>query len=1150
MSLAFYFNSSTVDGLTRLILGALIMVMLLREKALTARLLGIAFASVTVFNILLLVTDGMLPPLTDYLNPQETVPLVWAMVGLVPFSYYFPELVFAREMRWVRGFFIGYAIFATLLAFVQAYAAAIGRDDLLDPIRLVQISGALLGFLWSAVIMARHWRYWINRSMLETGKTGFRAWLGELVNPSLKNARAARAFMGVFLMPTLLLATDSAFGIVHNRPAYVLNIGMLIIFFAFIMTYFNYAPTRTTFTNKLVITTLVVLLSVLGVVGNIVLPYYESTFNDQRILDVEHQAEDRLSGNPDSEPLPTNLAFIFLYPRDGQAREILYTAPGVNTDAVQAALKDEERLGSDQNGADLRAGNLSADQFNIYSRAFKGDRYLLGWPASERLAFVHERGGSPLAQLLMIATLIIVLLFPLFFQANLMRPLDNLLQGVRRVNQGERNVEVPVQYTDEIGFLTDSFNHMVASLRETDRLKDEFLANTSHELRTPLNGIIGLADSMLDGAAGALSESQAYNLSLIVTSGRRLANLVNDILDFARLQHKDLQLRLQPVDVRSVAEVVLMLSRPLIAGKPGLTLKNSIPADLPLAYADENRVQQILHNLVGNAIKFTETGLVEISAEQRGAMLALTVSDTGIGIPNEKLEAIFEAFEQADGSTAREYGGTGLGLSITRRLVDLHGGAISVQSEVGKGSRFTFTLPVAQGEQAQPQAASPSGASPASYAELLTPARESSRENMEEEPSTQVSQDQFNILVVDDEPVNLQVLNNHLSLFHYRVSQAASGAEALALLDEGLAPDLIILDVMMPRMSGYEFCQTVRSRMAPNEVPIIMLTARNQVSDLVEGLNSGANDYMVKPFSKQELIARIRTHINLSQINNAYARFVPREFLQQLGQESIVDVHLGDQIQKEMTVMFADVRSFTTISEGLTPIENFQFVNDLLGTVGPEIREHGGFIDKFLGDGIMALFPRSADDAARAAIAMQQALQRFNTMRPVAVKVHLGIGLHTGVLMLGTVGESQRMDGTVISDAVNVAARLEDLTKRYQCGLIVSEETFKRFEQPEAYPYRPLGKVRVKGKRQVISIYEILTGESAEIKAHTASRAIFESALRAYENKEFEAARIGFEQVLAADPYDHVARLYIQTAAQLERDGAPPDWEGVEFDNG
>jgi two-component system sensor histidine kinase ChiS len=163
--------------------------------------------------------------------------------------------------------------------------------------------------------------------------------------------------------------------------------------------------------------------------------------------------------------------------------------------------------------------------------------------------------------------------------------------------------------------------------------------------------------------------------------------------------------------------------------------------------------------------------------------------------------------------------------------------------------------------------------------------------------------------------------------------------------------------------------------------------------------------------------------------------------------------------------------------------------------------------------------------------------------------VHLGIGLHTGVLMLGTVGESQRMDGTVISDAVNVAARLEDLTKRYQCGLIVSEETFKRFENPDDYPYRPLGKVRVKGKRQVISIYEILTGESAEVKARAASRAVFESALRAYENKEFEAARKGFEQVLAADPRDHVARLYIQTAAQLERDGAPPNWEGVEFDS-
>lgn len=187
----------------------------------------------------------------------------------------------------------------------------------------------------------------------------------------------------------------------------------------------------------------------------------------------------------------------------------------------------------------------------------------------------------------------------------------------------------------------------------------------------------------------------------------------------------------------------------------------------------------------------------------------------------------------------------------------------------------------------------------------------------------------------------------------------------------------------------------MREKLAPTEVPIIMLTARNQASDLVEGLNAGANDYMVKPFSKQELLARIRTHLSLAQINNAYARFVPREFLDQLGQDSILNVRLGDQIQKEMTVMFADIRSFTTLSENfLTPEENFRFVNTLLSGLGPIIRKHHGFIDKFLGDGVMAPFSELPDDAVNAALEMQRNLHEFNQTRPKNAHVRIGIGIH------------------------------------------------------------------------------------------------------------------------------------------------------------
>ena len=1136
MSLEFFFNSSSVAGLTRLVLSAVIMVILFRGKSQTARLLGITFAGATAFNILLLVTDAMLPPFTDYLDPAETVPLLWIMIGLVPFAYHFPALVFKREEAAARFFFTLYAVVGTLVIGVQLYAAATGRLDWFDPLRLFQISGGLLGFLWSAIVMARQWIYQTIITMRAKKERGFNDWVREFIFPSQKNARAARAFLGVFLMPTLLLATDSAFGIVQSRPDYVLNIGLLLIFFAFVMTYLNYAPETSTFMNKLLLSTLVVVLGVMSAVSNIILPFYGRVFDNERILDVEHVAESQLiDGKLDPAVLPPNLVFASIYqPTVGSIGKMLYTSFGVDRNTIWQTLVEENLADVDSTGTRIRVGLQSSGVYNIYSREFNGARYILGWQARERLSFINDKGGAPLAGLMIVATLIILTLFPLFFTNSLVRPLENLLGGVSQVNQGRRDVTVPAANADEIGFLTESFNSMVTSLRETDRLKDEFLANTSHELRTPLNGIIGLADSMLDGAAGSLTQAQAKNLDLIVGSGRRLTNLINDILDFSRLTHKDLQLQLMPVDIHGAADIVLNLNAPLIGGK-ALTLVNRIPVDLPLAEADENRLQQILHNLVGNAIKFTDTGEIVISAQQTGDMLSISVSDTGIGIAPEKQERIFEAFEQADGSVARVYGGTGLGLSVTRRLVELHGGTIKVESEAGKGSNFIFTLPIAK-TQVRTEPVKSIGS------ERLSSVIDT-REvvSVVDNQSGDTQGEKFNILIVDDELVNLQVLQNHLALSNYRVHQAESGTDALKLIDGGLIPDLIILDVMMPRMSGYEFCQTVREKLAPTEVPIIMLTARNQASDLVEGLNAGANDYMVKPFSKQELLARIRTHLSLAQINNAYARFVPREFLDQLGQDSILNVRLGDQIQKEMTVMFADIRSFTTLSENLTPEENFQFVNTLLSGLGPIIRKHHGFIDKFLGDGVMALFSESPDDAVNAAIEMQRNLHEFNQTRPKNSRVRIGIGIHTGTLMLGTVGESRRMEGTVISDVVNVASRLETLTKVFGSGIIVSEETLSKLTA--TFSQRSLGIVRVKGKRQAVSIYEILGGIDPLDDLKLQTRGLLDEALRQYQRSVLNLALDGFGKVLTINPDDQVAKVYAERVVQLQRDGKATSWE-------
>jgi len=321
--------------------------------------------------------------------------------------------------------------------------------------------------------------------------------------------------------------------------------------------------------------------------------------------------------------------------------------------------------------------------------------------------------------------------------------------------------------------------------------------------------------------------------------------------------------------------------------------------------ADGNRVQQILHNLVGNAIKFTEQGEVSISGkvmDDTDQWLEIVVSDSGIGIPADKLTAVFQSFEQVDASITRAYGGTGLGLAVTRELVELHGGTIWVESTIGEGSQFYFTLPISQAAVATyPANDIPVNRlrRPVETVDLVEAASLSVSESSDEWDLN----NEYNILVVDDEPINIQVLTNYLTVQKYNVITAADGAEALKILEETAfsgekAIDVILLDIMMPNLSGYETCQRIRQRYTANELPVIMLTAKNQVADLVMGFAAGANDYITKPFAKDELLSRVNTHLRLSKINTAYGRFVPHEFLYYLKKQTILDVRLGDQVQQ------------------------------------------------------------------------------------------------------------------------------------------------------------------------------------------------------------------------------------------------------------
>jgi signal transduction histidine kinase/ligand-binding sensor domain-containing protein/class 3 adenylate cyclase len=679
-------------------------------------------------------------------------------------------------------------------------------------------------------------------------------------------------------------------------------------------------------------------------------------------------------------------------------------------------------------------------------------------------------------------------------------------------------------------------------LRNLDRLKDEFLANTSHELRTPLNGIVGLTESLIDGATGPLPEATVTNLSMVAAAGKRLTFLVNDLLDFSRLKNRDLALQNRPVDLRTLTDLVFVLLRPM-AGQKGLELVNAIPAQTPLALADENRLQQVLYNLVGNAVKFTESGRVRVTAEAHGDRLEMAVSDTGIGIPADKLEAIFTPFEQADGSTARQYGGTGLGLSISRKLVELHGGTLRVESSPGAGSIFAFSLPLAEGEEV------PAGPAPPRPGE---PEVSRMRDSIEIDPAAArptaelaptPSEGPIRILIVDDEPVNLQVLANQLSLQRYTVLQAHNGPEALRLIEGSERFDLILLDIMMPKMSGYEVSRKIRETCPAHLLPIIMLTAKNQVEDLVEGLAAGANDYIAKPFSKHELLARIKTHLHLSKISAAYSRFVPVEFLEHLDKESILDVRLGDQVKKEMTILFSDIRSFTALSEKMTPEENFRFINAFLERMEPVIAAHDGFIDKYIGDAIMALFDRAPDDAVRAGIAMLERLEGFNGERrarglePVAI----GIGVNTGSLMLGTVGGPGRMDSTVISDAVNLASRIEGLTKAFAVPLLVSDQSIRALHDPGPFLTRVVGRAKVKGKEEPVTVHEVFNADPEELRtAKRRTKGRFEEALRLFFAGDLEGAAGGFSECVAAAPGDAAAARYLESCRAGRAGPEPP----------
>jgi len=287
----------------------------------------------------------------------------------------------------------------------------------------------------------------------------------------------------------------------------------------------------------------------------------------------------------------------------------------------------------------------------------------------------------------------------------------------------------------------------------------------------------------------------------------------------------------------------------------------------------------------------------------------------------------------------------------------------------------------------------------------------------------------------------------------------------------------------------------------------------------------------------------------MRRIYEATNKFVPHEFIRSLGHNVITDVSLGDQVEKIVTVLFSDIRNYTTISEQMTPKENFRFVCSFNERMGPIIKQHNGFINQYLGDAIMAIFPGEARDAVAAAIAMQKEVRAFNQQRMAnnEASIKIGVGMHTGPLIMGITGDANRMDATTIADTVNTASRLETLTKYYKGNIIISASTLKQIKDDHNFMFRHLGMVHLKGKISDTGIYECFSGDAAEdLEKKAATLSLFTEGIDHYISRSFDKAVFNFTRVMEEHPADLTAKFFHDNAVRYMQHGVPEDWAGVE----
>lgn len=617
-------------------------------------------------------------------------------------------------------------------------------------------------------------------------------------------------------------------------------------------------------------------------------------------------------------------------------------------------------------------------------------------------------GGNPLDAVMSlrshtfyisVAALVVGLAYSHLLASLITSRVGRMVSVMKRVQQGEFDQRLHPTGTDEIDTLARQFNRMVGELeqkdrtvrdlnanlerkvrlrtgelarskrflqeslerlRESDRHKTEFFSNISHELRTPLMMILSPIEQLHRRAGGSLSRESQALLNVAEVNAQRLLRLINQLLEFARIEAGHAQLEVTSVDVNRLVERLAAASRPLVEQR-GLKLLTQLTPGLPSIAADREKLDIVLTNLISNAIKFTpRDGTIWISTELISPgnsvfdreLVRVSVDDTGVGIDPANFDRLFERFVQVDGSTSREFAGTGLGLALVKEYVELHEGSLEVQSQPGSGSRFSFLLPVGALEV---NAVSDSS-SQLIRAERFSDLQECDLFVNDTGPLDATAahgegnRKNGTILVVDDMAEVRRMVGAILSE-RYRVLYGRDGGEALEVIGRE-EPDLIISDVMMPGIDGYELCRRVKQDPNTAGIPFVLLTARAKGSMKIEGLKCGAEDYLVKPFDAEELLARVRSLLRLremhkevsehndqladalSQLRRAQDQLIQSEKMNSLGQ---LVAGLAHEINNSINAVYNGIPSVITRTERLQQMVDAAL--DDAGTDGTERRQ-------------------------------------------------------------------------------------------------------------------------------------------------------------------------------------------------------------------